>query len=154
METSTQEEVTLIEPEIKRGLAEVKLSWLAGFIDGEGHFFIQKNRSENGGFRYYPRLCATNTDKYTLDCIRLTYGGSVLGTVNKPHVGHKRAYRWWLSGEKAGDLAQKLLNYMVTKKAQCRLFVKFCRYRNQKYPNLLTMYRMKLRMTALNRRGT
>lgn len=132
---------------------DVGLMWTAGFIDGEGHFAITVQKNGSGSKRYYPRINVTNVDRYTLECLKFTYGGAIstIGASRSPK--HRRCFRWTLGGEHAFKLAVKIQRYILTKKRTIKLFVHFCKYRDQAHPNLITLARYKMRLRALNRRG-
>lgn len=131
---------------------DVGLGWAAGFIDGEGHFSITVQKRDDGTKRYYPRINVTNVDRYTLECLKHTYGGAV-SSHGRAFGKHRQCYRWSIGGEHALAFANKVQRFILTKKRTIKLFIQFCRYRDQAHPNLITLARYKMRLRALNRRG-
>lgn len=131
---------------------DVSLTWLAGFIDGEGHFSIQRQKT-TGSPRYYARINVTNTNLYTLQCIRHTFGGSISHTGARKNPRWKKSWRWSIHGDAAWELAAKLKRHLITKRQAVRVFTEFCKYRNQQNPNLITLAKYRQRMKATNRRG-
>jgi len=95
-------------------LVEVRKMWLAGFIDGEGHFYITRRAGSN---YYDARLRVTNCDRYTLECIQLTCGGSI-SSIGKTRARSRPGLRWECSGERAKWVAEMVQKYLITKRKQ------------------------------------
>lgn len=147
------ESIAAIEKEI-RSPVEVRRGWAAGFIDGEGHFQVAvQKRGINKPNYYYPRICATNTDRYTLECLKLTFGGSISTTGKQKHAKWKRCFRWTVTGERAEQVARLIRPFIITKRDTVRTFLRFCEYRSQKMPSPLTLAKYRKRIRGLNRRG-
>lgn len=110
---------------------EELLSWLGGFMDGEGSFVIIKM----SGNRLQPRVQVANTHYRTLDWLTET-----LTRLELPHyIGHKhgaymgkdgyrRKPQWVLMAvglKRTLKWCQALLPYLVTKREQCELLIEF-----------------------------
>jgi hypothetical protein len=87
-----------------------KLSYLAGIIDGEGHFY--KSRSGN---HYYPRIVVEQKEKALIDWLKNNYGGNV--TFQHRPNGNE-IYRWVLQSKQAIELANKIKHLLIVKKSQ------------------------------------
>jgi hypothetical protein len=95
-----------------------KLIYLAGFLDGDGHFY--KPMTVNGrGYKHpYVRIVASQAKRhratgrtYVLEWIKRHFGGSLYWY--KGGVG-----RWALTGSKAVKLTTRLLPYLIVKRTQ------------------------------------
>lgn len=81
--------------EFRRTLQEIDWAWIAGFLDGEGTFCIQRGYTRNGhkkrshsqeGWTWYrPRLSVQNTDAGACRFIARAFGGSVCVRQKQPH---------------------------------------------------------------------
>lgn len=105
-------------------ISDTTWAYLAGLIDGEGTVKIT-SKLRHYGYRYYqPRICVTNTKMALLDYCKDNFGGfiyiSAKGT-SKRNV----AYRWSLSGDRAVTVLKALLPYLVIKKNQADIVIKF-----------------------------
>lgn len=131
----------------------VRDAWAAGFIDGEGHFSIERRSDPHGHLYYYPRLKVTNTNRWVLECLKFTYGGAI-STTGRKKSGQKRVYRWSIGGEGADMVAKRVRPYLLVKAEQASLFRRFIRYRAvRRTPLTSRMQTYKRQMHKLNRRG-
>lgn len=97
----------------------ISLEYLAGLVDGEG--CIRLHPSNKGKYRkYYPRLQVTNTYRSILDMLVDQYGGAVHSSKNelKPHW--KEKHDWRLTGDKARELLNQLLPYLIIKQDKAK----------------------------------
>lgn len=107
---------------------EINLDYLAGFIDGEGHFTITKNLNR-GGFAF--RMGATNTDLGILLAIQKCYGGFISEHKWKgTKITDKKCWSWVLSGNKAVELSKILKEKLIIKKGQAEIFSKMITQRS------------------------
>jgi hypothetical protein len=142
-----------------RDRKKLNYQWLAGFIDGEGHFSISRFISPKGGFTYSCRIAITNCDYRVLNFIKEKYGGA-LGAHAAGHKGDDRgwrkSWRWTLSGPDAYDLALKIEPYLIVKSPALELLIIFWRYKEtmSKLARPATLAHYHVRMKKLNRRGT
>ena len=94
----------------------MRLEYLAGIIDGEGH--ICRSKSKNGQGRSYmrSRIIVTNTSKPLMDAITAAFGGFYY--MRKPRPNHLDCYVWALEGKKAEALGRRLKRYLIVKSDQ------------------------------------
>jgi hypothetical protein len=112
-----------------------KLSYLAGFMDGEGTFAIVKTfsiqRKPDGSKKRYIvyklNISICNTNKEVMDWITFNFGGKSLPGSNenrKPH--YKTRYAWHVTHrDKQKNLILGLLPYLVAKKEQAKISLQF-----------------------------
>ena len=112
-----------------------KLSYLAGFMDGEGTFAIVKTysvqRKSDGSKKRYVvyklNISVCNTNKEVMDWIAFNFGGKPLPGSNenrKPH--YKTRYAWHVTHrDKQKNLILGLLPYLVAKKEQAKIALQF-----------------------------
>lgn len=107
-------------------------AYLAGLIDGEGSFVIQKTEVEKISKssncvspRYLPFFCIGMVDKAPLDLIQETIG---LGKVYEECVRDRRSiWRIRFGGRvKLIPFIKELLPYLIVKKKQAQLLLEFC----------------------------
>jgi hypothetical protein len=88
--------------------SEEDLIYLAGFLDGEGHFYIDN---------YKVGISCVNTYKPVLNWMKETFGGSVCTRkIRSPK--HRQAYVWNLSVNGTRQLLPKLVIYLREKQKQ------------------------------------
>lgn len=152
--SATAENVEPAAPAPKRPI-EVRMMWFAGFFDGEGAAGITRTKRKGRASTYYPRLTITNTNRYALECIKHTFGGSISKHDGKlaRTKGWRRSYQWSLGGDAAYRLALKLRRWCLVKQPALELFIRFCRYRERREASLITMAAMKRRLHTVNKRG-
>lgn len=127
-------------------------AWMAGFLDGEGHFAIERTRDPHGHQYYYPRIKATSTNRRVLECLKLTYGGNI-STTGRKKSGSKQGYRWSIGGEKAYAILRRVYRHLQIKRPAAALLGKFIRYKRRPSATYLRMALYKRRLHAINRRG-
>jgi len=107
-----------------------KKAYIAGLIDGEGCITIIKRNVKRKSelFCFYQCLVImVNTDKKMLDFIANLYGGWI--TTNRRLKGNqKTSYTWVCAGDKMRKLLKDILPYLVTKKAQAKILLRFPNY--------------------------
>lgn len=94
-----------------------KLAYLAGFTDGEGHFYKPLTTNGRGDKHRYSRIRITQKDITPLKWIKARFGGSI--ALNK----HTGCSNWTLQGKKAEELARKLQPYLIVKKEQIKRII-------------------------------
>ena len=88
---------------------------MAGFFDGEGNVLMRDVLGKNGKAYISDRLRIANTDKYILDSIQKTFGGSVI--VKKIYnFSKKPQWEWYISGRFALPIAKLLYPLCIIKK--------------------------------------
>lgn len=131
-----------------------KLAYIAGIIDGEGCIIITRSRNtaydervkaiEKGGGRplknpkpqnewyYNLRVCVKMTDGKVIDYLYGVFGG-VTGYREGDEV-RKRQYDWVITGTKAASALKEMLPFLVAKKNQAELGIRFMLKRKQGRP--------------------
>lgn len=97
-----------------------KIIYLAGLIDGEGHFFIY---DWDGGKNSRPQvivgIVVANTNKEIIDWLKENYGGYKRSVT--PKVKHWSIYYdWQLRGKAAIALAHLIEPYLIIKREQVK----------------------------------
>jgi len=100
----------------------IDIRYLAGFIDGEGCIEIHRNKRGKDYFNL--RLDITQVYKPVLASIQKDYGGYLIRSHGPRPNKSSRWYVEW-SGEKAKDLIKLVLPYLIVKKKQAKLAMKF-----------------------------
>lgn len=109
----------------------VDLAYMAGIVDGEGCFWIGKVKPTKGNgyvseqFRGLLKVC--NTDKRLIDWILFTFDGTESkATRYQPKAKfHRIVYDWVATGDRLLDLCEQLYPYLLLKKEQCEIMIKF-----------------------------
>jgi hypothetical protein len=114
-----------------------KLSYMAGFMDGEGSFSITKTysvqRKKDGSkityLVYKLWVSVTNTNREVMDWVAKNFGGKVLTGSNKNrNPKHKTRYTWALSSfSDIEKFTLGILPYLIVKRQQALLTLEFCR---------------------------
>ncbi len=131
-------------------LTPTEAAYLAGLIDGEGCFFIQKAKHKK--FQYTPKMAITNTSS-VIASLCDEYGGSY--QCQEHTVNWKSVYRWHFSKKLVTHYLPQILPYLKIKSAQATLMLEClssCKgtgYVND--DNELERYRQ--RLMELNARG-
>jgi hypothetical protein len=109
----------------------VHLAYLAGIVDGEGCFYIGLiPKKEGDGYvssHYRGLLKIDNTDKRLLDWIDQVYSGtaSAQTRTTSSRRFEREVFTWVATGDRLLDLCEQILPYLVIKKEQCELMIKF-----------------------------
>lgn len=89
------------------------LGWTAGFLEGEGHFYLARNR-HNGAS---PRVVVSQVQREPLDRLKRYFGGYIYW---HPHKG-KGIHQWHVSGPTAIGVMMTVYAMMSVKyRAQIR----------------------------------
>lgn len=94
------------------------IEYLAGIVDGEGHF--RRDHRKNGQGRRYSqsRLVVVNTFKPLIDQLKAQYGGTV--SPMRLSLGKKPCWRWDFVGKKCEALARELRPHLIVKAEQVK----------------------------------
>ncbi len=100
-----------------------ELAYFAGLMDGEGCFNINYNKKRN---TYQARLTMTNTNLDMLIWCQERIGGKIYKR-KKYADHHKDKYEWMSWGDKEFllNLLKKILPFLVGKREQCKVLIKF-----------------------------
>ena len=94
-----------------------KISYLAGFLDGDGHFRCQDTVNGRGKHYHYTMIIGTNTNKDIMNWLKDNFGGTIAKKYNVKE-GHKPCWFWRLQGKKAVHLMNEMLPYLIVRKEQ------------------------------------
>lgn len=96
------------------------IEYLAGIIDGEGHFARPRSRNGRGdGFNWSPKIIVTNTCLPLVEAIQATYGGTCRLRA-RSKTNNLPCYVWTLHGKKAEALAKELQPHLIVKREQVK----------------------------------
>jgi len=107
------------------------LAYLAGFIDGEGCFFIGlfKTKSAAGNitpnYHTYIKIC--NTEGSVMRWIRDTFGGTNYNqwkSTDRKKLNDKEIHNVQITGQNLTDLLPLIYPYLIVKKAHCEIMMK------------------------------
>jgi len=104
----------------------IKYSYLAGIIDGEGHFCLSESKvvSKKGTFiRAYPKIIVGNKDKDLILWLKKEFGG-YFNQNNSIYKGEKYIlYNWIITNEGAINIIKKIKNFLIVKKLEIPLIL-------------------------------
>jgi len=134
------------------------LSYMAGIIDGEGCFFINKlPKKEGDGYKtehYRGILKIDNTDVRLLDWIDKVFSGtnSARCRSTSSRKFEREVFTWVASGDRLLDLCEQVLPYLVIKKDHCENMINFRKtYTNQIGSNKLSEETILIRQECLEK---
>jgi hypothetical protein len=97
------------------------LSYLAGYIDGDGCFFLKK---ETNPLKYRAYIVISSTNEEVLKTFELSFGGSIYAcTPRKEHW--KRSYHWNCRGKFALEITNAMLEFLTEKKSDALIFIDY-----------------------------
>ena len=138
-----------------------KTIYLAGIIDGDGTFRIQKRMIKKWSPKYDCKLRVINTNRNLMDWLKNNFGGTY-GIQGKIGNGRwKTCYVWELSSKQAINLTEKIVKYLIIKKKRAELLLQFKKTLNwgmgnkKRVPEQINIERERiyLEMKKLNQRG-
>lgn len=109
----------------------IDVAYMAGIVDGEGCFFLCKLPKRSGdGYateHYRGLLKIDNTDIRLLDWIDVTFSGtsSARCRSTSSRKFERTVFTWTATGDRLLDLCEQILPYLVIKKEQCEIMIKF-----------------------------
>lgn len=110
---------------------DLELAYLAGFIDGEGCFFIGNFPTVsactgNKYLNYHCILKISNNSRDVLDWIHKTFGGrtTLLNKKTKDKTRNFITYDCYFTGNLLTDLTQLLLQFLKLKRPQAEVMLK------------------------------
>lgn len=116
---------------IKKNFDPIHLAYLAGIIDGEGCFFIGKlPKKEGDGYvsdHYRGTIKICSTDEILIVWLTETFEGtqsSISKYQPKSNIS-RMVYTWNVTGERLLDICHQVFPYLVIKKQQCEIMIKF-----------------------------
>jgi hypothetical protein len=134
----------------------VDLAYMAGVVDGEGCFFLCKlPKKEGDGYKtehYRGLLKIDNTDIRLLDWIDKVFSGtsSARCRSTSSRKFEREIFTWTATGDRLLDLCEQILPYLVIKKEQCEIMIKFRKtYTTQLGSNKLSPESISIRQKCL-----
>jgi hypothetical protein len=102
-----------------------QLAWAAGFIDGEGCIMIVRNTAKTSRGVYYTlRINVAQNDPRPLEILSALFGGNVRKRkVKSPLRTH--CWEWTISTMQAAHALQQMLPYLVVKREQAEIAIRF-----------------------------
>lgn len=137
-----------------RKLRTLSPLYLAGLLDGEGSFIITYALNREGTRETYrARVSVTNTDRFVLECLRYTLGGSI--SKNGRRYGkNKHAWKWSLDAmDEVEALVQQVRRHLVVKRRVARVLLAFILYRRRVDHTRRGLAAFRRRIQKLNKRG-
>lgn len=108
-------------------LSKEQKAYIAGIVDGEGCIAIDKrtDRDYKHGYSFMATLRVGNTYKRLIDYLNKVTG---LGSINfskKEDIKYKDYWSWRLHTQQASQLIKVILPYLIVKKKQAKIILKF-----------------------------
>jgi hypothetical protein len=106
-------------------LTQEQLAYIAGFIEGDGCFFISRYFSKQSGYVYEYRLAAYNTNEK----IMLWFKENVGGWYRQVNTSSrwKKPFHWALKNQEAIVLVELIFPYLVAKKEEAKIWLKYAK---------------------------
>lgn len=110
---------------MNKNTKQTNLSYLAGYIDGDGCFFISKVANKNRTSHKFPQaIIITSVNKEVLIWAKQLYGGSIATQYNV-YNGHKPLHHYSLRKLRAIPLTNEIRPYLVEKMSEAEIFISF-----------------------------
>jgi len=106
-----------------KGLRLLKISYLAGIIDGEGTINIYKGKRSRS--EYNLRFYVVNTDKRMIEWLKANFGGLVYSRKSKEHPDWRKKWEWVLDKKQVDLILKDIIPFLQIKKEQANLALKF-----------------------------
>lgn len=119
---------------------DTELAYLAGIIDGEGCFYIQRP----GGKSHTLRLFVMNTFKPLIDYLYKTFGGFQYSR-KKENSTWKIRHEWFVDRETLDELLPLLRPYLINKKEHLEIAIEF----RKTFPKIRTYHRIPYEFVAI-----
>lgn len=97
------------------------LSYIAGYIDGDGCFFLCK---EKNPLKYRAHIIISSTNKEVLETFHVSFGGSIYLT-SKRFDHWKRTYHWMIRGKFALEFSYEIIDFLIEKKGDALIFIDY-----------------------------
>ncbi len=93
-----------------------KIIYLAGIVDGEGHFYKPLTKNGRGEGHFYARIVVVQKEPELIEWLKKEFMGSISFQDNETGG----CYRWVIQGTKAEGIAKELAPYLIVKREQVK----------------------------------
>ena len=115
---------------MKKNINKTNLSYLAGYIDGDGCFYIGKITNKNRTAYKFPQaIVVTSVNKEVLTWCKELHGGSISTKYNVP-TNNKPLHQYCLRKRKAIPLTEEIYPYLIEKREEALVFLDFAASKN------------------------
>ncbi len=130
-------------------LTQVQLAYIAGFIEGDGCFYISRYFGKQSGYVYEYRLAAYNTNEK----IMLWFKENIGGWYRKVNTSTrwKKPFHWNIKNQEAIILVESLFPYLVARKEEAELWLKYAKDIIPNRTNKLTQETIDFRINLINK---
>jgi len=104
------------------------LAYVAGVVDADGCIrFHREKYPTRGGIKhsYHAVVIVTNTNKWLVEWLRFSFGGTVYKHAEAQNERQERCWRWYIKHQKAADFLRLILPYLKMKRDQAVLAIEF-----------------------------
>lgn len=114
-------------------MKKTDLAYLAGLFDGEGCVHIRHNKRNDcpKGVQYQLMIRVAMASEHLCRLYQMSFGGRVY-QCKKYKSYHKQLWQWVCSSRQAGDFLKAISPYLILKKSEAILGIKF---QDAKVPN-------------------
>lgn len=106
---------------------KIKLAYIAGIIDGDGHISITRNVSKTckRGYRHRIQIAVTNSDLRLIRRLKNWFGGHIQ-KIQRPQIYRKQCYTWklWAVNEQL-DFLRLVKPQLFIKKSRAKICIDF-----------------------------
>ncbi len=140
-------------------LPEVVLAYIAGFVDGEGAFTVNRRWHKSKDklrkwIGYSAYLEIGNTDKKVVDWLHDTLRITSDVFPQKQKAPRRICYRLRMSGKQSIVVAKAIMPYLITKKDIAKLFIEFpMQHRKLDRPEAIKVFENVRRINKNNGKG-
>ena len=101
-----------------------QLTYLAGYIDGDGCFRANITTQKQGAIVYERSITITSVKEEPIVFFKNLVGGYT--STDQKEGNRKRIYVWTVKNNEALNTAKEILPFLVLKHDLCRFFIKYC----------------------------
>jgi len=105
-----------------------KYIYIAGYIDGDGCFFLQKRKQP---IKYQVKIIISSTNINLLNFVKDSFKGTIKA-LKIYNVNWKPQFHWYITGNKAIEFLKNFENFLIERKQEAIIFRKFHKSKNKK----------------------
>lgn len=106
-------------------IKQTDFAYIAGYIDGDGCFYIGKYKPKNRlKHKYIVSIVISSVNKHVLESFKKKFGGSVT-LVKQEHDNCKALYHFSIAKRNTLKLARSIEPYLIEKKEECLTAIQF-----------------------------